>query len=120
LSLNLLSGLDGQNIREVEHGLLPVGVLCVWSGAESDGLVACGEFDVEPGDEGVDVVGAADGELEWEGESEIGDGAGVEVEGEDGAWIGDDGLELDGVDEGFGEGGEFERGVVEAVDVVPD
>ena len=40
--------------------------------------------------------------------------------GDDSAGVGDDGFELDGVDEGFGEGGAFERGVVEAVDVVPD
>jgi hypothetical protein len=68
----------------------------------------------------VDVVGPADGEAEGEGEVEVGGGAGVEVEGDDGAWVGVDGFELDGVDEGLGEGGEFEGGVVEAVDVVPN
>jgi len=78
--------------------------------------VAGGELDVEPGDEGVDVVGAAHGHVEGEGEGEVGGGAGVEVEGQDGAGVGDDGFEVDGVDEGLGEGGEFEGGVVEAVD----
>lgn len=90
------------------------------SSAESDGLVAGGEFDVKPGDERVHVVGAANGELEWEGKGEIGDGAGVEVEGKDRAWVGHDGFEFNGIDEGFGEGSEFERSVVEPVDVVPD
>jgi hypothetical protein len=92
----------------------------VWTSRESDWLVASGEFDVEPRHKRVNVVGAAHGELEGQREGEVGDGAGVEIEGEDGARVGNDGLELDGVDEGFGEGGEFERCVVEAVDVIPD
>ena len=82
--------------------------------------MAGGELDVEPGYQGVDVVCAADGEGEGMSEGEVGGLDGVEVEGEDGAGVGDDGFEVDGVDQGFGEGGEFEGRVVEAVDVVPD
>jgi len=115
-----LAGLDGQDVGKVEDGLLPVRVLCVRARGEADGLVAGGELDVEPGDEGVDVVGAAHGQLEGEGEGEVVGRDGVEVEGQNGAGVGHDGFQLDGVDEGFCEGGDFERGVVEAVDVVPD
>lgn len=120
LACHLLAGLDGEHIGEVEDGLLPVGVLGVWAGAEADGFVAGGELNVEPGDKSVDVVGAADGEVVWEGECEVGDGACIEVECEDGTGVGDDGLELHGVDEWLSESSELKRGVVEAVDVVPD
>lgn len=120
LALDLLAGLDGEDVLEVEDGLLPVGVLSVRAGGEADRLVAGGELDVEPRDHGVDVVGAAYGEVEGELESEVGDGAGVQVDGDDGRRVGDDGLELDGVDERLGEGAVLERAVVEAPDVVPD
>lgn len=120
LTLDLLAGLNGENVLEVEDGLLPVGVLGVGTGGEADGLVAGGELDVEPCDHGVDVVGAADGEGEGQLEGQVGDSAGVEVEGEDGGRVGDDRLELDGVDQRLGEGGVLERAVVEAPDVVPD
>jgi hypothetical protein len=87
---------------------------------EADGLVAGGELDVEPGDKGVDEIVTLDAKVEGNVEGEVGGGAGVEIEGEDGGRVGDDGLELDGVDEGLGEGGLLEGSVVEAVDVVPD
>lgn len=98
---DLLARLDGEHVLEVEDGLLPVGVLCVRAGGEADRLVAGREVDVEPGDEGVDEVVALDGQLEGGGEGQVGRGAGVEVEGEDGHGVGDDRLELDRVDEGF-------------------
>ena len=115
-----LSRLDRQRVLEVENRLLPVRVFCVWTRAEPDRLVAPAELDVEPGDDGVDVVGAAHGQVEGEREGEIGDGHGVEVEGDDGGRVGHDGFDLDCVDEGFGQGGVLERAVVEAPDVVPD
>lgn len=59
-TLDRLAGLDGKDVGQVEDGLFPVGVLGVWASAESYGLVASGELNVEPGDHGVDVVGAAD------------------------------------------------------------
>ena len=120
LTLDLLAGLDGEDILEVEDSLLPVGVLGVRASGEADGLVAGGELDVEPRDQGVNVVGAAHREVEGKLESEVLNGAGVEIEGDDGRGVGDNGLELDSVDEGLGEGGHFEGCVVEAVDVVPD
>jgi hypothetical protein len=119
-ALDLLAGLDGEDVLEVEDGLLPVCVLGVGTGGELDGLVAGGELDVEPRDHGVDVVGAAHGEREGQLEGEVRDGAGVKVDGNDSGGVGDDGLELDGVDEGLGEGGVLQRAVVEAPDVVPD
>ena len=120
LTLDLLASLDGEDVLEVEDGLLPVGVLGVRASGEADGLVAGGELDVEPRDHGVNVVGAAHGEVEGKLESEVLNGAGVEVESDDGRGVGDNGLELDGVDKRLGEGGVLERGVVEAPNVVPD
>lgn len=115
-----LAFLDRQDVLEVEDGLLPMCVLCVGPGGEADGLVAGGEFNVEPGDDGVDKVAAADLELEGQVEGEIRDGAGVEVEGDDGGGVGDDGFDVDGVDEGLGHGGRLQGAVVEAPDIVPD
>jgi len=82
--------------------------------------VAGRELNVEPGDQGVHVVGAADGEGVGEVEGEIGDLTGVEIEGDERCGVGDDGLKVDSVDEGLGQGGALEGGVVEAPDVVPD
>lgn len=117
---DLFSLLDGQDITEVEDGLLPVSVLGVWAGREADWLVAGGEIDVEPGDDGVDEVVAAGVEEEWGSEGQVGESALVEVEGQDGGWVGHNGLDLDGVDEWLGEGSLLEWGVVEAIDVVPE
>ena len=115
-----LAGRYGEHVLEVEDGLLPVGVLGVGAGGEPDGLVAFGELDVEPGDEGVDEIVAAAAEFEGDLEVEIGCGALVEIEDENGRGFSHNGLELDGVDEGLGEGGLLERSVVESVDVIPD
>ena len=85
-----------------------MGVFRVRAGGETDRLVAGGEVDIEPGDQGVDEVVAADVEGEWGGECEVGNLAFVEVESQDCGWVGDDGLDFDGVDEGFGESGVLE------------
>lgn len=68
----------------------------------------------------MNIVGAAHGEVVGEGECEVGYGACVKVKREHGAGVCDDGLELNGVDKRLGEGSQLERGVVEAVNVVPD
>lgn len=99
LALDLLAVLHGEDVLDVEDGLFPVGVLGVRAGGEADGLVAGGEVDVEPGNEGVDEVIALSGEGEGGVEGEVGGGAGVEVEGEHGDGIGDDRLEVDGIDQ---------------------
>lgn len=65
LTLDVLAGFDGENVCEVEDGLLPVRVLGVWASAEAHGLVAGGELDVEPRDQGVHVVGSADRDVVW-------------------------------------------------------
>ena len=64
LSTYRLTRLDRQNIGEVEDRLLPMGVLGVWPSAEAHWLVAGGELDVKPGDQGVNVVGSSDVQLE--------------------------------------------------------
>ena len=60
-----LAFLDGQNVLEVENSLLPVGVLCVGTSRELDRLVAACELDIEPGNQSVDEVAAADLKLVW-------------------------------------------------------
>jgi hypothetical protein len=50
LSRDALARFHGQHIREVENRLLPVGVFRVRTRAEAHGLVAAGEFNVEPRD----------------------------------------------------------------------
>jgi hypothetical protein len=115
-----LTLLDGQDVLEVEDGLLPVGVLCVGPSGELDGLVAAGKLDIEPGDQGVDEVVAADLNLVRKLECKICDCALVEVECDDGGGVGDDGLDVNGVDKGLCQGSVLERAVIEAPDVVPD
>lgn len=110
----------GQDLTEVEDGLLPVGVFCVWTGRESDWLVAGCEVDIEPSDQCMDKIVATAVESELLGEGEVSGRAGVEVEGQDGGGVGDNGFDFDGIDERLGKGGVLERGVIEAVDVVPD
>lgn len=65
LTLDVLAGFDGQNVCEVEDGLLPVRVLGVWASAEAHRFVAGGELDVKPRDQGVHVVGSADRDVVW-------------------------------------------------------
>lgn len=48
-AVELLASLDGEVVVKVEDGLFPVGVLCVRTSRELDGLVAGREFNVEPG-----------------------------------------------------------------------
>lgn len=59
LARYILASLYGEDIGKVEDSLLPVRVLGVWASAESDGLVAGGELDIEPCDEGVNIVCSA-------------------------------------------------------------
>jgi hypothetical protein len=115
-----LALLDGQDVLEIKYSLFPVRVLCVWAGRELDRLVASSKLNVEPGDDGVNKVAAANFEAVGHVEGKVGDRACVEIEGEDGRGVGDDGLDVDGVDEGLGHGSGLEGGVVEAPDVVPD
>lgn len=99
---------------------LPVGILGVGSSGELDGLVAAGKLDVEPGEEGVNVVisGGLDGKVGLEGQVLLLDGGDVDVL--DLAGLGDDRLEIDGVDEGLSESDLLDAAVVETVDVVPE
>jgi len=120
LAGDLLTLLDGEDVLEVEDGLLPVGVLGVGAGREADRLVARGEVDVKPRDQGVDEVVALDRQLERSGKGQVGRGAGVEIEGEDRRRVRNNRLQVDGVDERLGQGRLLEGRVVEAVDVVPD
>lgn len=68
----------------------------------------------------MDEIVALSDKLERSGKGQVGSSAGVEIECENGGGVGDDGFKLDGVDKGLGESGSLQRGVVEAVDVIPD
>lgn len=120
LALDLLALLDGQRVLEVKHGLLPVRVLGVGPRGEAHGLVAGRELNVEPGDERVHKVVALAPQRKVGAKCQILGLARVKVECQDGGWVGDDGLELDGVDERLREGRLLERRVVKAIDVIPD
>ncbi|KAI6759013.1 hypothetical protein HG531_014009 [Fusarium graminearum] len=82
---DLLTLLDGEDVLKVEDGLLP----------------------------GVDEVVALSRQLEGHLESQVGDGAGVEIEGKDRSGVGDSSLDLDSVDKGLRESSGLEGGVVE-------
>lgn len=82
--------------------------------------MAGGKVNVEPGDQRMDKVVATHVQRKGRGEGQVGGCDGVEIEGEDGRGIGDDGLDFHRVDQRFGEGGVLEWGKVEAVDVIPD
>jgi len=104
-TLDALAGLDGQNVRQVEDGLLPVRVLCVRPCGELDWLVAGAELDVEPRYQGVHVVGAAHRQAEGGVEGQVGYGAFVQVEGQDCGWVCHDGFHVHRVDQWLGQGG---------------
>lgn len=109
-----------QCLGSVEHGLLPVRVLCVRSSRELYGLVAARKVDVEPAEESVDVVVTGSVELEWDLEVEVLFGDRSEVNVPDGARSGSDRLEVDAVYQRLTECDLLDARVVEAVDVVPD
>lgn len=92
----------------------------MWASGETDGLVAGGEVDVEPRDQGVDEVIAGNRELEGDLESQIVCGALVKIEREDSSRFCDSGLDLDSINKGLGESSGLEGGVVEAINIVPD
>jgi hypothetical protein len=117
---NLLALLDSKDFTEVEDGLLPVSVLGVWASGETDWLVASGEVNVEPRNKSMDKVISSAVEDEWGCESEVGNGAGVEVEGEDCGWVGNNSLDLNCVDKRLSKSSLLERRIIEAVDVIPD
>lgn len=119
-AMHLLALLDGEHVLEIEHCLLPVGVLGVRASGEGDGLVARGEFDVKPSHQRVNEVVASSSQIKRYTVGQIGNSALVQVEGEDTGGVGNDGLHLNSINEGLGEGSCLERGVVESVDIIPD
>lgn len=119
-AVDLLALLDGEDVLQVENRLLPVGVLSVGTSREADRLVASSEVNVKPGNQGVDVVVTLDGKLEVGSECQVSSGASVEVQVQDSNWVGDNSLDLDGVDQRLRQSSLFQRGVVETIDVVPN
>lgn len=96
-----------------------MGVLSVGAGAEVDGLVAGVKGDVEPGDEGMDIVIAVGGDREGDLEVQVLLLDGQDVNVLEPAGAGDDGFRINGVDKGLLEGDLLDRRVVKSVDVVP-
>jgi hypothetical protein len=119
-SFDLLSLLNSQHITQIEHSLLPVRVFCVWSSREADRLVTGSEVNVKPCDESMDEVISAAVKRIRNGEGQISSCACVEVESKNGSRVGNNSLHFDGIDKGLCERSVLERGVVEAIDVVPN
>lgn len=119
-ALDDLAFLHSDDFPQVEHSLLPVRVLSMRACREANRLVACGEVDVEPRDEGVDEVGTLAAELVGHLEGEVGGCDGIEIESDKRAGVSDKGLHLDGVDERLRKSGLLHGRIVEAVNVVPD
>lgn len=120
LAGNSLRLLNGENITQVEDSLFPVGVLGVGTSGKADWLVAGAELNVEPGNQGVNEVGALRNQTVRNTECEIGRGNSIQVECDDRARVGDQGLHLHSVDQRLGESDLLHRTVVKAVDIVPD
>lgn len=120
LTFDGLAFFDCEDILQVEDCLFPVGVFGVRAGGEADRLVALGEFNIEPCNDSVDEIVAADLEGVRHLESKVGDGAGVEIEGDDWGGVSHDSLNVDGVDKRLGHGSRLERSVVKTPDIVPD
>ena len=119
-ALDLLALLDREDVLQVEYRLLPVSVFGVGTSGEADRFVARRKLDVEPGDQGVDEVIAAAGQVEGAAEGQIRRFALVQVKCQDAGGVRDDGLYFDGIDEGLGKSRRLQGGVVEPVNIVPD
>merc|ERR1712032_447280 len=87
---------------------------------ENDGAVASGEAAVEPGNDGLERVVPLERDLEVRGEIQIGHGAGLEIELENGACVSADAFSLDEIYRRLFEHKLLHRSVVEAPDVVPE
>ena len=63
-ALDRLSFFDSKNFSEVENSLLPMRVLCVRPGRESDWFVARCEVNIKPGNKSMDEVVSLHSKLE--------------------------------------------------------
>lgn len=110
----------GKDITQIEDSLFPVSVLGMRAGREADGLVACSEVDIKPGNQSVDKVVA----LSWKGEGGLERGVrcldSIKVKSNDGARVADNGLHFDSVDKRLGKSNLFHWAVVEPPHIVPD
>eukprot|EP00636_Phaeomonas_parva_P000135 CAMPEP_0118867778 /NCGR_PEP_ID=MMETSP1163-20130328/11251_1 /TAXON_ID=124430 /ORGANISM="Phaeomonas parva, Strain CCMP2877" /LENGTH=1045 /DNA_ID=CAMNT_0006802227 /DNA_START=145 /DNA_END=3281 /DNA_ORIENTATION=+ len=116
---DLLVLADGERVLEVEHRLLPVRVLGVRSRGEGDRRVQLREAAVEVGDKRVAVVVAEEGALEGCLEVQVLDGAGHEVQLQDGHGVGEHARALDRVHKRLKQREVLDGRHVKAVDVVP-
>lgn len=92
----------------------------MWSSREADRLVAGGEVNVKPCNEGMDEVISAAVKRIRNCEGQVGSCACVEVESKHSSRVRNNSLNLNGIDKGLCERSMLERGVVEAIDIVPD
>jgi len=105
---------------EIEHGLLPMGVLSVRACRELDRLMAFGELDIEPSDEGMNKVVPADIEGERSFESEVRGVNRIEVERDDGGRISHDSFHVNRIHQRLTHCSCFEWSVVETPNIIPD
>jgi hypothetical protein len=70
-SANLFTSLDGHSLGCIEHSLLPVSVLCMWSSRESHRLMARRECDIKPSNECMNIVITSSSQLEVASETQV-------------------------------------------------
>ena len=78
------------------------------------------ELNIEPRNQRVYEVVSLTAERKGLCKSQVGGSDSVEIEDDDGSWIGDDGLHIDSIYERLGQGGVLERGIIKPVDIIPD
>lgn len=112
--------LNCQHLPKIKYCLFPVRVFSVWASRKADRLVAPSEVDVEPCDQGVYEVITTAFQGEWYRKGKVGGCAGVQVQCNHGRRVRDSCLDLNGINERFGESGRLQRRIVEPVDVIPN
>jgi len=101
---------------DVKYNLLPMCILRMRPGTESNRLMTRFESNIEPSYERMDKIISCGTELEVCDKGEIGDRAGIQIEVKDTIRISDDGAKLDSIDEGFAHCDRGNWGEIEAVD----
>ena len=95
-------------------------VLGVWPRTKPHRLMTSLKANIKPCNNRMNEIVTGGHEFKLCEEREIGDGAGIEIEVEDAVGVCDNGLEIDGVDEGFTHGDAGDGGKVEAVYGFPE
>jgi len=119
-AVDLLAFVDGQGLRGVEDGLLPMRVLGMRTGAELDLFVGAFERDIEPRKEGMNIIIPGRSQAEGDLKGQVFLLASQQVDVLDGIGVCHDRLKLNRIDKRLTQRDFFYTRIVEAVDVVPE